>query len=135
MTAAPTGSTSDTSRPSNLPVVHNTRGRPSDYTPEEDAIILKHRNTSEALHLLKQAGFPERTPAALWSRRKYLNEVGVSPETISLLSDDAHAALPGLSAQRRKMQERLRTLDEEREQLCKDIAAISAEMHRLIDGD
>lgn len=119
----------------NLPSVSAIRGRPSDYTPEEDAIILRHRNTDEVLRLLKEAGFPDRTPAAIWSRRKYLNDVGVSAETISLLSDDAHAALPGLSAQRRKMQERLRTLEEERDRLYEEIAAISAEMHRLIDGE
>lgn len=120
--------------PGNLPPVSN-RGRPSDYTPEEDAIILKNRNTEDVLRLLEKAGFPERTPAAIWSRRKYLNEVGASGETISLLSEDADAALPGLAAKRRKLQERLRMLEEERDIIYEEIAAISAEMHRLIDGD
>lgn len=113
--------------------VPNSRGRPSDYTPEEDAIILKHRDTLEVQRLLKAAGFPERTPPAIWSRRKYLHEVGASELTTQMVA--AHELLPVLSARREKLRVRLAALDRERAFINEQIAELSAEMHRLIDGD
>lgn len=117
----------------NLPAVP-TRGRPPEYTPEEDAIILRNRDTEEVVRCLVEAGFPQRTPAAIWSRRKYLRESGnLAALEAGLLDADDEVGV--LVARRRKT---LSLLAEVKAQVAAyeaEVADINQRIHDLIDGD
>jgi hypothetical protein len=53
-------------------------GRPDSYTAEEDAIILNHEDSRKVNLLLKEAGFEERTPGAIKTRRRLLGKRGLN---------------------------------------------------------
>jgi hypothetical protein len=112
----------------NLPAM--TRGRPSDYTEAEDAIILKVIDTKECQRLLKEAGFPERTPAAIWSRRDYLRRTGATVADMEGLPEEEEGRI--LFARRAKLQERLRSLDAQREELQSEIDELTERLRGLL---
>lgn len=99
-------------------------GRRPDYTPAEDAIILRYTDTKECQEKLREAGFSERTPAALWSRRDYLRRAGHTDADISVLEQSEEARI--LFARRSKLRERLTMLTEE-------VLALQAEIDDLTE--
>lgn len=67
------------------------RGRPSDYTDEEDHIILQHTSTDECNKELVAHGFKKRTSGALASRRDLLRKkmlVDADLDTLRGLEDE-----------------------------------------------
>ena len=112
------------------PMPNHRGGRPSDYTPEEDAIILSVTDTKECQRLLKEAGFSERTPAALWSRRDYLRRAGSTDADIRKLSESEEARI--LFARRTKLRERHAVLQAECDELQAEIDAITERLRGLV---
>lgn len=107
--------------------IGQVRGRPTDYSPDEDAIILRYTDTKECQKMLREAGFSERTPAALWSRRDYLRRSGA---TMADVPSGEEGRL--LFARRAKLQERLRSLDAQREAIQEEIKELTEQLRRLI---
>lgn len=94
-------------------------GRPSEYTPEEDYIILNTRSTKEVQEKLATKGYPERTPAAIVSRRKYLRETGAGHLSADKLDHEDEVSL--LAARRRG-------LAQQEEKLSAQLADVRAEI-------
>lgn len=111
-------------------VPHARGGRRPDYTPEEDAIILRFTDTKECQSKLVEAGFSERTPAALWSRRDYLRRAGSTEADISGLAESEEARI--LFARRTKLRERLSMLDAERVALAEEIEELTERLRGLV---
>lgn len=106
-------------------------GRPTNYSPEEDAIILRERSTDEVLRLFKEAGYEERSPAAITSRRALLREHG--SDRLSELDVDDEEAIPLLVGRRRKLSEQLDSLTCRVREVEKEIETVNAQLRAAID--
>lgn len=115
----------------NLDGVTNAgRGRPSDYTQAEDEIILNVTDTKQCQRLLREAGFSERTPAAIWSRRDHLRRAGYTEADVGALPEPEEARI--LFARRAKLQERLRNLEAQVSELRDEIDHLTERIRRLV---
>lgn len=115
----------------NLPTMSTRGGRPSDYTPEEDAIILRYKGTEEVNAALVEAGFPERTQAAIWSRRKHLRNGGATDLDAEVLDADEEVAL--LLARRKRLQRLVADTEARLSVLREEIQDLNTRLHSLID--
>lgn len=129
------------------PVMGTRRGRPSEYSREEDAIILKYTASDECNEQLKAAGFEPRTPAALASRRDLLRKKMVIDADLASIRDlDDELSLLGtiraglskrldeLVEQHDRQQQELEAKQaKERGECEKRIAAVNARIIELID--
>lgn len=107
------------------------RGRPTDYTPEEDAIILRHRDTETVQRLLREAGLPERTAPAIWSRRKYLNEGAPTGADTSMLEQDDEVTV--LLARQKRLRQHIISHAEALAALEAELNNVTERLHDLID--
>lgn len=119
-----------TATPSNIPIVTGT-GRPTEYTPEEDQIILAYTSTKECQERLRAAGFSERTTAALVSRRKYLRDNGAMHVPVENL--DATSEFELLTKRRTWLTHRLEDLHAQIGDVEEQVRAVNQRLHALLD--
>lgn len=103
-------------------------GRPSAYTPEEDAIILTTENelATEVNRRLVEAGYSERTPNAIKQRRAYLRKsLGASYYPTSTVHGTRGS---GKTAAVVQAQDEVARLALERAQLLTDIERMADEL-------
>lgn len=119
-----------TTTPSSIPNVTGT-GRPTEYTPDEDQIILAYTSTKECQERLVAAGFPERTPAAIVSRRKYLRDNGAMHVPVEHL--DASGEFELLTKRRTWLTHRLEELHAQMNDVEEQVKAVNQRLHELLD--
>lgn len=97
-------------------------GRPSEYTPEQDVLILTITDSAELIRRLKETGLEARSPGALVARRQYLKRTGVAGPKGS----PTEVRLAALNAMRRQ-------LDEELDSLGTRAAAVTAQREAVVE--
>jgi hypothetical protein len=109
------------------------RGRPSDYTADEDAIILSTPDTKEVQRRLLEAGFPERTPAAIWSRRKHLRDGGDTDLPVAALDAEEEGTM--LFARRRRLLQHINTLERKLAEMRTEVEDVNDRLRSLVGED
>lgn len=104
-------------------------GRPAAYTPEEDKILLGTvgEGAEETNRRLREAGFAERTAAAIKQRRHHLR---TKAGAVGLAEVDT---LSKLMTVRRQLTEELDQLVDRRRAIEDQIRQLSQRIHEVLD--
>lgn len=136
--------------------------RQTDYTPEEDEIILStaYQPSDVTNEMLRAAGFAERSASQIKYRRNYLRqqehlpaaaEVAVAQRAatrglsaavrqrlsaeLGLPPDEVDDTLPALTIRRAQVKMRLDTLEVEREACLNELAKLNREIHLQLERE
>lgn len=106
-------------------------GRPSDYSAEEDRIVLLGLGWRETNERLREAGFEARSQPSIKQRRHYLRTTGESSPP-DLASSTAQQALTAELRRRERLSQEMDRLSDELVRVRGQIAESNSSIHKLM---
>lgn len=105
-------------------------GRPSDYSAEEDRIVLLGLGWKETNERLTEAGFETRSQSSIKQRRHYLRQAGTPVP--DLTTSTAQQALTAELRRRERLSQDMDRLGQELVRVRQQIAESNSTIHGLM---